>query len=659
MNDESLSAFADFEIAWRPTAEQADGSVLGRFLKSLGVADVAELSRLAARNPAWFWDETVRDLGISFQQPYDEVVDMSEGPQFPKWFRGGRFNVTHAAIDAHATGPLADRPALIWEGEDGARSIYAFCELQTAVNQAAGALRELGIGMGDAVGIYLPMLPETMIAAYAVAKIGAILVPTFSGYGAQAVASRLQESGARLLITADGFYRRGREIAMKEVADEAASLSPTVERVLVVRRLGREMPWNEGRDVAWDEIVPRQPVDLRTEELDPETTLMIIFTSGTTGRPKGAVHAHCGFPIKAAQDLAHCFDVRPGDRLFWFTDMGWMMGPWAIYGAPLLGAAAVLYEGTPDYPAPDRLWQTISEHSVTHFGISPTAIRALMPMGDDLPERHAMRELRVLGSSGEPWNPEPWKWFFERVGRGRLPIINYSGGTEISGGIVGCFPTEPIKPCSFRGPIPGVAAEVVDENGASVREQVGELTLQAVWPGMTRGFWHDRERYLETYFSRSSDVWYHGDFAYVDRDGFWYILGRSDDTIKVAGKRVGPAEVESALVAHAAVREAAAIGVPDQLKGETIGCLCVLHEGVTSSAELCAQLQDAVAQVLGKSLRPAFVVTVSELPHTRNGKVLRRLARQAYLGQAFGDLSALENPGALEEIRRLGAKSAG
>ncbi len=654
MRDDAQS-FAHLEIAWRPDEAQIRESVLGRFLAAEGLSDVAELSRRAAQDPEWFWDASVRSLGIAFQTPYTEVLDLSRGREFPLWFRGGHFNVAHAGIDVHAEGELGSATALAWEGEDGASRRLSFRELKTEVDEVAAGLRRIGIAQGDALGVYLPMLPETMIIAYAAAKIGAILVPTFSGYGAEAVATRLRDAGAKLLVTADGFWRRGKPIAMKETADEAARLAPSVEHVAVVRRLGREVPWQEGRDIDWADLRQSGQGGMPTPLLDPETTLMIIYTSGTTGRPKGAVHAHCGFPVKAAQDLAHAFDVRPGDLLFWYTDMGWMMGPWAIYGAPLLGAGVMLYEGTPDYPGPDRLWQIIARHGVSHFGISPTAVRSLMPHGEEPVRRWPMPELRVLGSSGEPWNPDPWRWFFEVVGGGRLPIINYSGGTEISGGIVGCFPTEPIKPCSFRGPIPGISADVVDQEGQSVRGEVGELVLRSVWPGMTRGFWHDDQRYLETYYGRIPGVWYHGDWAYVDDDGFWYILGRSDDTIKVAGKRVGPAEVESALVGHPDVKEAAAVGLPDPVKGETIACFCVLREGATPGQTLMDALKAQVAQVLGKSLRPSTIVFVEELPHTRNGKILRRLARQAYLGQPLGDQSALENPAALAALEAAGS----
>jgi acetyl-CoA synthetase len=360
---------------------------------------------------------------------------------------------------------------------------------------------------------------------------------------------------------------------------------------------------------------------------------------------------HGGFPLKAAQDMAHGFDVGGGDTVFWFTDIGWMMGPWLIFGTLALGATMVLYEGTPDHPGPDRLWRMVADHKVTVLGVSPTLVRGLMGAGDAPLEKHNLRSLRVLGGTGEPWNPDPFIWYFEKVGGGRIPVINYSGGTEISGGIVCGNVISPLRACSFAGPLPGMAADVVDDQGHSVRGQVGELVIRQPWPGMTRGFWNDRERYLATYWSRFPDVWVHGDWAYVDpRDGLWYILGRSDDTIKVAGKRLGPAEVESVLVGHTAVAEAAAVGVPDQLKGEALVCFVVLRPGRRGGPKLEAELKEMVAKALGKPLRPKAINFVSDLPRTRNAKILRRVVKAVYLGLEPGDLSALENPAALEAI---------
>ena len=553
--------------------------------------------------------------------------------------------------------PADARPnemALVWEGEDGEVRHFTRAQLRWAVDRAARAMAGLGVERGDRVGIFLPMIPEAAIAVLAVGKLGAIYTPIFSGYGADAVASRLADCEARLLVTADGFARRGKPVPMKATADEALAAAPSVERCLVVRHSGGDVAWKSERDVWWDAAVTSASDEpLETVATDANDPYMIIYTSGTTGRPKGALHVHGGFPIKAAVDLAHTFDLQAGDSLFWFTDMGWMMGPWAVAGAPMLGATLFIYEGTPDYPGPDRLWGLVERHRITHLGISPTLVRALMTHGDEPPAAHDLSSLVVLGSTGEPWNTDPWQWLFTEVGGSRLPIVNYSGGTEISGGILGCTTITPIAPCSFSGPCPGMAADVVDGRGEPLRGEVGELVIRQPWPGMTQGFWHDRERYLEAYWSRLPGVWVHGDWARIDAAGFWYISGRSDDTIKVAGKRIGPAEVESAAVAHPLVIEALAVGVPHELKGESIALFAVVREGMEQGEALASAIGETVVTHLGKSFKPGAVHLVPSLPKTRNGKILRRLARAAYLGLDPGDISSLEDPATLEPIRAL------
>ena len=444
---------------------------------------------------------------------------------------------------------------------------------------------------------------------------------------------------------------------MKETADRALLSCPTVTKVIVHRRVVRDVPWTHGRDQVWEVLLEDEPDRAPTHEMDPEDPLMIIYTSGTTGKPKGTLHVHGGFPVKAAQDMAHGFDVGAEDTVFWFTDLGWMMGPWLIFGSLALGATMVLYEGTPDHPAPDRLWRMVAQHGVTVFGVSPTLVRSLMTHGDEPPSRHDLSSLRILGGTGEPWNPEPFNWFFRQIGGGRIPVINYTGGTEISGGILCGNVITRLRPCSFAGPVPGIAADVVDADGKPVRGEVGELVIRNPWPGMTRGFWGDRDRYIETYWNRFPDVWVHGDWAYIDPDdGLWYVLGRSDDTIKVAGKRLGPAEVESVLMGHPAVAESAAVGVPDELKGEALVCFVILRPGREPSDALAAELKELVAGALGKPLRPHEVHFVSDLPRTRNAKILRRVVRSVYTGADPGDLSSLENPSAWPPSRRLEAE---
>jgi acetyl-CoA synthetase len=451
-------------------------------------------------------------------------------------------------------------------------------------------------------------------------------------------------------VTVDGFRRRGHVVPSKETADEAAAAAPTVEHVIVWRRLGREIPWSDGRDLWWHELVAGRPESCPALPVEADHPCFILYTSGTTGRPKGAVLSHAGFLVKTASDFAYCHDVGERDRVFWVTDLGWLMGPMTITAGLFHGGTAVLFDGVPDHPAPDRLWSLVERHRISVIGISPTVVRALMPHGPGHVRAHDLSSLRIVASTGEPWNPEPYRWLFEHVCARRIPIINYSGGTEISGGILGCFPCAPIKPCGFAGPIPGIAAAVLDDGGRDVHGGVGELAIRAPWPGMTLGFWNDPARYEETYWSRWKDVWAHGDWAYVDADGFWFVQGRSDDTLKVAGKRVGPAEVESALVGHPAVAEAGAVGVPHDVKGEAIVCFVVLRAGASPSEALRAELADRVAGELGKPLRPERVLFARELPRTRSGKIMRRVIRASHLGKDPGDLSSLENPAAVAAI---------
>jgi acetyl-CoA synthetase len=673
MSERPMPAFArpDSEAAWRPGPLELADARLARFVQGAGFTDLEELQARAAADPGWFWAAAADDIGIAWQRRPTTILDLAGGPARARWWGGGAFNHALASTQPWA----ARRPgeeALAWEGEDGAIRRYTWAELERAARVAARRLAGLGIGFGSRVGIFLPMLPETVLAVLALGRLGAVFTPIFSGYAAPAVAARLDAFAATHLITADGFLRRGEVVPLKAVADEAVALAPSVRRVIVVQRLtGSPLELDPERDVAWDQAGHEPGADFEgataadvladadgvVAPTDPETPYMVIYTSGTTGRPKGTVHVHGGFPIKAAQDLAHTFDLRAGEALCWFTDLGWMMGPWSISGALLLGARLVIYEGAPDWPDPGRLWSLVARHRVTHMGVSPTLIRALRVHGDEPVRAHDRSSLRVLGSTGEPWNPDPWQWLFSVVGAGRLPIVNYSGGTEVSGGIVGCTLLRPIRSTSFNGPCVGMAADIVDPAGAPVRGAVGELAIRQPWPGMTRGFWAepDDELYLDAYWRRLPGLWLHGDWAATDRDGYWYIHGRSDDTLKVAGKRIGPAEVEACAVGHPAVMAAAAIGIPDQLKGEAIVVLCVPRPGVAWDAAIAAEVGERVVHDLGKPVRPKAVIGVADLPRTRSGKVMRRVARAAFLGLDPGDLSALENPASIEAIGAAGS----
>ncbi|MBE3563561.1 MAG: AMP-binding protein [Hydrogenibacillus schlegelii] len=649
------------EPVWHPSLAFIRETRLYRWMKSLGFEDYDTFYAASVRDVAWFWGEAEKALGIVWMKPYERVLDLRRGPMWPEWFVGGKLNAAYDALGKWLKDPLVrDRPAIIWEGEEGQTKRVSYAELAAWVDRVAQGLVRLGLQPGDRVALYLPMVPEAVVALLAAAKIGAVTVPMFSGYGAEAVRTRLESAKPKILITADGFFRRGRPVAMKEEADRAVDGAPYVERVIVVRRAGREGLLQPGRDVEWEALEtgtpPYAPASNETfRPLDSAHPLLIIYTSGTTGRPKGALHTHGGFPLKSAFDAGFGMDVRPGDVMLWVTDMGWMMGPFLVFATLVNAATMVLYDGTPDHPAPDRLWDLVARHRVTHLGVSPTLIRALMPHGKAYPGRHDLSSLRVIGSTGEPWNPEPWKWLFEKVGKSRIPIFNYSGGTEISGGILGNVLIKPIAPITFNAALPGMAADVYDLDGKPVRGTVGELVLKAPWVGQTRGFWGEPERYEETYWKRWPGIWVHGDWVILDEDGFWTITGRSDDTLNVAGKRLGPAEIESILTAHPAIKESAVIGVPDDVKGEVPVAFVVLKPGREWTPDLRSEILHWVAERLGKALRPKAVYCVDDLPKTRNAKILRRAIRAAYLGQDPGDLSSLENPEAVDAIRKLAA----
>lgn len=641
------------EVVWEPRQEWIANSNLSRFMSKHGIGSYDELLARSTNDIAWFWDAVIQDLDVRFYKPYTEVVDLSGGPMFPKWCVGGEMNIVHNLLDKWQEGPVKDLAALRWEGEEGDVRILSYGVLNREVCRCANALKSLGIGRGDVVGLFMPMTPELVIAFLAVIKIGGVVLPLFSGYGPGAVATRLNDAGARALFTSNAFFRRGHTVSMKPVADVALANVPSVRHVIVHRRVQQddEAPWTPGRDHWWDELMADQPDTAETVVTSAEDVLMLIYTSGTTGTPKGAVHTHCGFPVKAAQDMYHPMDLRPGEVLYWMTDMGWMMGPWLVFGTLLIGATMVLYDGAPDYPDPGRVWKIVADHGVTHLGVSPTLIRALMGYGTEPVRRHDLSSLRAAGSTGSPWDPESWLWLFRNVLGGEKPILNYSGGTEISGGILCGNFFKPMKPCSFSGPVPGMDADVVDDRGLSIRGAVGELVIRRPWIGMTRGFFRDPDRYVDTYWRRFEGMWVHGDFAAVDEDGLWYILGRSDDTINVGGKRIGPAEVESILCAHPDVVEAAVVGVPHDVKGQDIAAFVVLQTGTKGDEKLRNELMKLVINELGRALKPGAIRFVTMLPKTRNAKVMRRIIRAAYLGEDVGDTSSLEDPVAIIAIR--------
>ncbi len=640
------------DIVWRPTAAHIENSNLQRFMTQHGIGSFDELMSRSTADVGWFTEAVIAFLGIEFKRPFTHPIDLSNGIQRPVWCVDGEMNIATNCVDKWADNPnTCNNPAMIWEGEEGETRTFSYAQLAAEVNRCANALRSLGLGKGDGIGLHMSMTPEVCIALLAIAKIGAVILPLFSGYGVGAIQARLAGGNAKALFTADGFFRRGKVVPLKATADKALHDVPSLEHVIVLKRAGNEVDMVNGRDQFWHDLIPQQSDQAVAEPTAAEDILMLIYTSGTTGKPKGAVHTHCGFPIKSAQDMVFGTDVHPGDVIYWMSDMGWMMGPWLVFGATLAGATFFIYDGAPDFPAPDRLWALVERHKINQLGVSPTLIRALIPHGEEMVKKHDVSSIKCFASTGEPWNPDPWMWLFNVVGEGKRPIINYSGGTEIGGGIVMGNPILPLKPAAFSAACPGIAADVVDEAGNSVRNQVGELVIRAPWIGMTRGFWQDEQRYVDSYWSRFENVWVHGDWAAIDEDGMYYILGRSDDTINVAGKRLGPAEIESVLVNHTAVIEAAAIGVPHEIKGSAVVCFCVLAPEQESSDALRAALKAKIAAEMGKPLQPKEIWFVSDIPKTRNGKVMRRIIRSAYLGEDPGDTSSLVNQNAVDEVK--------
>lgn len=648
------------DVIWKPTGKYLDCRV-SDFMKKHGIKTWQELIKKSTDDIEWFWKEALDFMGFKWTKPYTKVMDNSGGFPWTKWFVDGQLNIVDNVLDWHQTEGQtlgarksvgAKHKALIWESERGDCKQYTYGELNELVSKIAGLMTKLGVKAGDSVGIYMPMVPEVVATLLACYKIGAVAVPVFSGYGARALADRLIDCDAKVLFTADGGTRRGKLIEIKKDADEVRKEVSHLEHIVVLKHMNNDVEWNEKTDI-WlhDGIKDVEPAKTKVD-LPAEHPSMYLYTSGTTGKPKGTVHTHAGAMAQIAKELGFCFDVQTNDTFFWVTDIGWMMGPWEIIGVFFWGGTLVIFEGAPMYPNPDKVWEIVEKHKVTTLGIGPTAIRALRPHGDEWVEKHDMSSLRLLGSTGEPWDEDSYMWTFNTVGKKKCPIMNISGGTEIVGGLLTPLPLMPLKPCSLGGPGLGMDIDVFDEEGRKVKDAIGHLVCKKPGPSMTKGFLKAPERYIETYFSKYDGVWYHGDWAKVDEDGSWFLFGRSDDTIKVAGKRVGPGEIESVLVEHAQVAEAAVIGVPHELKGEGLVCFVVLIPSAKESDELRKELKMLVGEKLGAVMRPEVVHVVAALPKTRSGKIVRKSIRNKYLGESV-DTSAVENPDAFENIEKV------
>ena len=640
---------------WYPPKKLVEKSNVKKFMKKHGIKDYKDLIKRSTEDIEWFWDAAIEELNVEWFEKYKKVLDASE-VQWAKWFIEGKINITHNCLDKHAKSWRKNKVAFIWVGENGEEKRYSYWDLYFEVNRFANALKNLGVKKGDTVGLCIPMLPETVISLFAILKIGAIVVPIFSGYSSAAVSTRLKDAMSKILITADGYYRRGKVVRLKEMVDEAVKAAENVEKVIICKRMGIEVPLTSGRDIWWHELVAEQPAKCESEKMDSEAPALLLYTSGTTAKPKGTVISQAGTLLQSSKEIHFNLDLREDDVFFWITDIGWMMGPWQIIGVQHLGGTHLIFEGVPDHPKPDRLWSMIEKLGVTTLGGSATVFRMLKKYGNEYVKAHDLSSLRMLGNTGETIDPDTWLWLHKIVGGENCPIINLSGGTEIFGCFLLPLPVMPLKPSTLGGPGLGMDIDVFNDEGKPVRGEVGYLVCKKPAPSMTRGFWKEPKRYIETYWSRWPNVWYHGDWASIDEDDFWFLHGRADDVIKVAGKRIGPAEIESILNQHLAVYESACIGVPHEVKGEEVMCLVVLKPGYEPSQELRDELVGEVVKYMGKPFRPRDVSFVGDLPRTRSGKIMRRLMKAVMLGKELGDTSALENPKALEEITKA-AKS--
>ncbi|TFG44666.1 MAG: acetate--CoA ligase [Gemmatimonadales bacterium] len=615
------------------------------------------LYEAASQDRLAFWEEQARAL--DWMTPWKSVLQWA--PPHARWFDGGQLNVAANCLDRHLNGPRRNKAAIIWEGEPGDRRVYTYWALAREVGRAANALKRLGVRKGDRVAIYLPMVPEAAIAMLACARVGAVHSVVFGGFSAESLRDRINDATATVLITADGGYRRGQVLPLKRIADEAVADCPSIEHVVVVRRRpageGDESfaEMTEGRDHWWHRLLDKESADCPPEVMDAEDLLFILYTSGTTGKPKGIVHTTGGYLTQVTATTKYVFDLREED-IFWCTaDVGWVTGhSYVVYGPLANGATVLMYEGAPDWPERDRFWKIVARHGVTVFYTAPTAIRAFMKWGTSHPAAHDLSTLRLLGTVGEPINPEAWMWYHEHIGHGHCPIVDTWWQTETGGIMITALPgVTTTKPGSATTPFPGISVELVDTTGKAMAKGGGFLTLTEPWPGMLRTIYGDDARFRETYWSRFPGRYFAGDGAKVDDEGYWWLLGRVDDVLNVAGHRIGTMEVESALVDHPSVAEAAVVGKAHELKGQAIAAFVTVKEGVTASAELRDDLREHVARKIGAIAKPDDILFSADLPKTRSGKIMRRLLKDIAEGRALGDTTTLADPNVVARLKEM------
>ncbi|MBC8516126.1 MAG: AMP-binding protein [Nitrosopumilus sp.] len=634
-----------------PTEKQIKESNIYNFMKKHNLSSLDDLSKKAKNDLEWYWRSVDEDIGIVWDEQYTKVLDDSKGIAWSKWFVNGKTNIYKSSVEKfNQLSP--GKIAYYFESEDGQTSKITYSELNSKVSKLANGLKSLGVKKGDVIAIYLPMIEEAILSILAAAKIGAVQTVIFSGYSSESLHVRLKDCNAKILLISDGFHRKGKPVSQKKSV-EIAVKDTFVEKTIVIPYKGIDAYSESEQIIFYDNLVSEQNSMCNTEILDSEDPLFILYTSGTTGKPKGVIHTHGGFSVFAGHQAAYLIDTQAQDILFWPADIGWITGlVWNVYGLLIMGASAVIYDGGLDFPASDRIWKMLSGYDATIFGISPTAVRLFKKNNIEPLKLFSLDKIKNIPTTGEPLDEDSWWWLYEKVGNKKIPIMNLSGGTEIGGALLSVFPGMKLKPSTVGIPVPGMNLDIVDDDQKSVRGKNGYLIIKSPWPAMTRGLLHDDQRYMETYWSRFENIWFHGDYVYVDDDNLWYMRGRTDDVINVSGHRMSTAEIEHCVISHKKISDAASIAVPDDLTGEAIVVFFVSDNKTEKLSTL--EISNYIAEKIGKLARPKYVFQLTDLPKTRTGKIMRRLLKSKLLGMDLGDLSSLENPEILDEIEKLG-----
>ncbi|MGI9567710.1 MAG: AMP-binding protein [Nitrosopumilus sp.] len=643
---------SDFEFI--PTEKQVQESNIFQFMQKYNIPTLEELSEKAKEDLEWFWKSVDEDIGIVWDVPYTSVLDVAGGIQHSKWFTNGKTNIYKSSVEKFSK-LHPDKIAYYFVSEDDQKSHVSYSELDSKVSRLANGLKSIGVKKGDVVAIYLPMIEPAIVTILAASKIGAIQTVIFSGYSSDSLNIRLQDCNAKVLVMSDGFYRKGKPISQKDAAESAVK-NTSIEKVIVVNYKEIDVFQESDKLLSYNSLVLSQSDQCQTQSLDSEDPLFILYTSGTTGKPKGVIHTHGGFSVFAGHQAAYLVDMKERDVLFWPADIGWITGlVWNVYGLLIQGATSVIYDGVLDYPNKNRVWEILSDYKTTIFGISPTAVRTFKKNNSEPLKSYSLEKIKNIPTTGEPLDEDSWRWLFEKIGGKKIPIMNLSGGTEIGGAMLSVFPGMKLKPTTVGMPVPGMNLDVFDDDGNSVRRQDGYLVIKSPWPAMTRSLLNDDARYIETYWSRFKDVWFHGDYVYVDKDDLWYMHGRTDDVINVSGHRMSTAEIEHTLISHKNISDAASVAIPDDITGEAI---VVFFVGTNKSKEdntiTTSEISDYISEKIGKIARPKHIFRLSDLPKTRTGKIMRRVLKSKLLGKDPGDLSAIENPNVLTEIQELG-----